>query len=78
MRLTTWPNSSRLCADVMRLAATMSDDVSGGIGRTGRQINQAGREARTTATTSILNHPLMAFSMATGLGLVLGLLAMSR
>jgi ElaB/YqjD/DUF883 family membrane-anchored ribosome-binding protein len=64
-----------LRADVMRLAATMSDDVPGGISKAGRQISRSGREARATATTAVLDHPLIAIGIVTSLGLLLGLMS---
>ncbi|MCC5989851.1 MAG: DUF883 family protein [Pararhodobacter sp.] len=64
-----------LRADVMKLAATVSDDLSDGIGKAGRQIGQTGRDARATATNTVLEHPLAAVGIAAGLGLLLGLVA---
>lgn len=62
-----------LRADVMRLAATVGEDVSEGIGKAGRQISQTSRDARATATTAVMDHPLAAIGIAAGLGLLLGL-----
>ncbi len=64
-----------LRADLMKLAATVKDDVSEGIGKAGRQIGQTGRDARATATNAVLDHPLAAIGIAAGLGLLLGLVA---
>ncbi len=64
-----------LRADLMKLAATVKDDMSEGIGKTGRQIGQTGRDARATATNVVLDHPLAAVGIAAGLGLLLGLVA---
>lgn len=61
--------------DLMKLAEKVSDDVSKGIGKAGRQIGQTGRDARTTATNAVLDHPLAAIGVAVGLGLLLGLVA---
>lgn len=64
-----------LRADLMKLAATVKDDVSEGIGKAGRQIGQTGRDARATATNAVLDHPFAAIGIAAGLGLLLGLVA---
>jgi len=64
-----------LRADVSKLMSTLSDDVSEGVGKAGRQIGQAGRDARTTATNVVLEHPLAAVGVAVGLGLLLGMIA---
>jgi ElaB/YqjD/DUF883 family membrane-anchored ribosome-binding protein len=64
-----------LRADLMKLAATVGEDVTQGIGKAGRQIGQTGRDARATATTAVLDHPLAAIGIAAGLGLLLGLVA---
>lgn len=63
-----------LRADLMKLAATISDDVSNGLDRAGRQIGQTGRDARASATDTVLGHPLTAVGIAAGLGLLLGLI----
>jgi ElaB/YqjD/DUF883 family membrane-anchored ribosome-binding protein len=62
-----------LRADLMKLAATVKDDVSEGIGKAGRQLGQTGRDARATATAAVLDHPYAAVGIAAGLGLLLGL-----
>lgn len=64
-----------LRADLMKLAATVTDDVSAGIGKAGQQIGQAGRDARTTATNAVVGHPLTAVGIAAGLGFLLGMFA---
>lgn len=64
-----------LRADLVKLAATVSDDLSGGIESAGRQIGQTGRDARASATTAVLDHPLAAVGIAAGLGLLLGVMA---
>lgn len=64
-----------LRADLVKLAAKVTDDVSDGIGKAGRQISQSGRNARATATTTVLEHPLAAIGIAAALGLLLGLVA---
>jgi ElaB/YqjD/DUF883 family membrane-anchored ribosome-binding protein len=64
-----------LRADLMTLAATVKGDVSDGIEKAGRQIGQTGRDARATATSAVLDHPLAAIGIAAGLGLLLGLVA---
>lgn len=64
-----------LRADLMKLAATVKGDVSDGLDSAGRQIRQTGRDARATATTAVLEHPLAAIGIAAGFGLLLGLIA---
>lgn len=64
-----------LRADVAKLVSTLSDDLSDGIGKAGRQIGQTGRDARTTATSTVLDHPLAAVGIAVGVGVLLGLAA---
>ncbi|MDG3041746.1 glycine zipper domain-containing protein [Roseicyclus marinus] len=64
-----------LRADVAKLVSTLSDDLSDGIGKAGRQIGQTGRDARTTATSTVLDHPLAAVGIAVGVGVLLGLVA---
>ena len=61
--------------DLMKLASSISDDVSEGIGKAGRQITKTGRDARATATGTVLDHPLAAVGVAAGIGLMLGLIA---
>ncbi|PWK61338.1 DUF883 family protein [Roseicyclus mahoneyensis] len=64
-----------LRADVAKLVSTLSDDLSDGVGKTGRQIGQTGRDARATATTTVIEHPLTAVGIAVGVGLLLGMIA---
>jgi ElaB/YqjD/DUF883 family membrane-anchored ribosome-binding protein len=64
-----------LRADLMTLAARMTNDVSAGLGTAGQQIEQTGRDTRAAATTAVLNHPLAAIGIAAGLGLLLGLIS---
>ena len=64
-----------LRADLRKLAATVTEDVSEGIGNAGRKIGETGRDARTAATKAVLDHPLAAVGIAAGLGLLLGLVA---
>jgi len=64
-----------LRADLMRLASTIADDMSEGVGKAGRQIGQTGREARATATNAVLDHPLTAVGIAAGVGLLFGMMA---
>jgi ElaB/YqjD/DUF883 family membrane-anchored ribosome-binding protein len=64
-----------LRADLVKLAETVSSDVSDGIGSAGRQISQSGRDARDSATATVLDHPLAAVGIAAGLGLLVGLVA---
>jgi len=64
-----------LQADIARLASSLSGDVSDGIERAGRQISKTGRDARATATNTVLDHPLASVGIAVGVGVLLGLLA---
>lgn len=64
-----------LRADVAKLMGTLSEDISGGIGKAGQQISQAGHDARVAATNTVIAHPLTAVGLAMGLGLMLGMLA---
>lgn len=64
-----------LRADLMKLATTVTDDMSARIGTAGRQIGQTGRDAQTTATNAVLGHPLTAIGIAAAMGLLLGLVA---
>jgi len=64
-----------LRADIMKLAATVTGDVSDGFEQAGRQIGQTGRDARARATKAVLDHPLAALGIAAGFGLMLGLIA---
>lgn len=64
-----------LRADVSKLMTTVSDDVTDGLGQAGRQIERTGRNARATATDTVIDHPLAAVGIAAGLGLLLGLIA---
>ncbi len=64
-----------LRADVSKLMATVSGDVSEGLEQAGRQIGQTGRDARTAASNTVIEHPLAAVSIAVGVGLLLGLVA---
>lgn len=64
-----------LRADIMKLAATVSGDVSDGIGKATDKIGQAGRDAQASATNAVLGHPLSAVAIAACIGLLLGLVA---
>ena len=62
-----------LRSDLMKLAATVTGDVTEGFEKAGKQIGQTSRDARATATGAVLDHPLAAIGIAAGLGLLLGL-----
>ncbi|WP_114966472.1 DUF883 family protein [Alkalilacustris brevis] len=64
-----------LRADLMKLAATVRDDVSEGIDKAGRQISQTSRDAQATATNAVINHPMTAVGVAAGAGFLLGMMA---
>ena len=63
-----------LRADFMKLANTLSSDVSEGIERAGQKVGQTGRDARESATDAVLRHPLTAVGLAAVLGLLLGMI----
>lgn len=64
-----------LRADVSKLMATLTSDVSEGLDNAGRQISRTSRDARATATNSVIDNPLTAVGIAVGVGLLLGLIA---
>ena len=64
-----------LRADLSKLVDTLSGDVTKGLSRAGQQIERSGHDARTTATNTVLDHPLAAVGVAVGVGLLLGLVA---
>ncbi|SEO14627.1 hypothetical protein SAMN04490248_1029 [Salinihabitans flavidus] len=64
-----------LRADLAKLAATISDDVSEGIGKAGQQIGQSGRDARASATNAVIAHPLTSVGIAAAVGLLLGMIS---
>lgn len=61
--------------DLLKLAATVRNEMSEGIEEAGRQISKTSRDAQTTATNAVIGHPLTAVGIAAGIGLLLGLLA---
>ena len=62
-----------LRADLKKLFATLSDDVSDSVGKARQQIGHAGQDARATATSAVLEHPLTAVGIAAGVGFLLGM-----
>lgn len=64
-----------LRADLAKLAAGLSSDLSDGMERAGRQIERKGRAARDNATSAVVENPMLALGLAVGLGLLLGLFA---
>ena len=63
-----------LRADLAKLAATITDDMTGGIEKAGHQIGQTGRDARASATNKVLEHPLASVGIAAAVGLLLGMM----
>lgn len=63
-----------LRADLKKLATTISDDVSGRLGQTGKHINQTGRDMRASAAQTVLDHPLASVGIAAAVGLMLGMM----
>lgn len=68
------PQIEALRTDIMKLAGTLSADLSGGAARAGQQISQTGRDARDGATNAVLGHPLTAVGLAAALGLLFGMI----
>ncbi|KPQ05623.1 MAG: hypothetical protein HLUCCA12_14630 [Rhodobacteraceae bacterium HLUCCA12] len=64
-----------LRGDLVKIAATVSGEVSEGIEKAGHQIGQTGRDARETAVNAVIGHPLTAIGIAAGIGLLLGMMA---
>lgn len=64
-----------LRADLMKISARISDDMSEGIEKAAHQVGRAGRDARATASNAVSRHPLTAVGIAAGVGLVLGMMA---
>jgi ElaB/YqjD/DUF883 family membrane-anchored ribosome-binding protein len=64
-----------LRADMSKLMATVSGDLSEGLDQAGRQISRTSRDARKAATDTVIEHPLAAMGIAVGLGVLLGLIA---
>jgi ElaB/YqjD/DUF883 family membrane-anchored ribosome-binding protein len=62
-----------LRADLAKLVETLSDDTVEGISKAGQQLSQSGRDARDTATKTVLDHPLASVGIAAAVGLLLGL-----
>lgn len=62
-----------LRAELMKLAATVSDDVSQGIGQATQKVGQTGRDAQASASNAVRGHPLTAVALAAGIGILLGL-----
>lgn len=62
-----------LRTDLTKLAAMVTEDVTGGIGEAGRRIGKTSHDARAKATSALLDHPLATIGIAAGLGLLLGL-----
>jgi ElaB/YqjD/DUF883 family membrane-anchored ribosome-binding protein len=67
-----------LRADLMALAETITNGVSEGVGKAGRQIGRTGRDARAIATNAVVGHPLAAIGIAMGLLVLVGLLVRKR
>ena len=63
-----------LRADLTALAATITEGVSEGVGKAGRQIGRTSRDVRAIATNAVVGHPLAAIGIAAGLILLIGLL----
>jgi ElaB/YqjD/DUF883 family membrane-anchored ribosome-binding protein len=63
-----------LRADLAKIATTAGDTIGADVSDAGRRIEQGARDARATATTAVLDHPLAAISIAAGLGFLLGMI----
>ncbi len=64
-----------LRADLSKLMATVSGDVSDGLDEAGRQLGKTSRDARVAATNAVTDHPLATLGLAVGVGVLLGLVA---
>lgn len=64
-----------LRADLTKLAATISNDVTEGIEDAGNRIGQTARDARASATNTVRANPLTAVGCAVVVGLLFGLIA---
>lgn len=64
-----------LRADLANLVASLSSDLSEGVGKAGRQLDRTGRAAHDSASSAVVENPLMAVGIAVGVGLLLGLIA---
>ncbi len=64
-----------LRADLAKLAATVSGDVSDGLETAGHRISRSGRDAQASALHAVRANPLAAVGIAAGLGLLLGLMS---
>lgn len=64
-----------LRADMSKLMATVSGDVSDGLDQAGRQISRTGRDVKVAASNKVIENPLAAVGIAVGVGLLLGLIA---
>lgn len=62
-----------LRADLAKLATTLSDEMTEGLGNTGRRIGRAGRDAGDTAARTVIEHPMTAVGIAAVLGLLAGM-----
>jgi len=63
-----------LRADMSKLMATVSGDVSDGLDQAGRQISRTGRDVKVAASNKVIENPLAAVGIAVGVGLLLGLI----
>lgn len=61
--------------DLIKLAATIDGDLSGGIEKAGHQIARTGRDAQASALHAVRANPLAAIGIAVGVGLLLGMLS---
>lgn len=64
-----------LRADLSKLIAKVSGDVSDGLDQAGRQISRSSRDARAAASNTVIDNPLASVAIAVGVGLLLGLVA---
>lgn len=62
-----------LRAEINKFATTVTEDMSEGIDRAGKQIRRTGQEVGTTATRAVLDHPLAAIGVATAVGFLLAM-----
>lgn len=60
--------------DFAKIATTAGDNIGTGVSDAGRRIEQGARDARASATSAVLDHPLAAVAIAAGVGFVVGMI----
>ena len=60
--------------DLAKIAITAGDNIGVGVSDAGRRIEQGARDARASATSAVLDHPLAAVALAAGVGFLVGMI----